>query len=114
MSGDESAKFSGLYWPKGEPEPTAYVRLLRRPIPCRRCHRIRLDTGQVAVIVNRTGKGFGPDAELSGMKCRGCGEAWEVPTLTVHVREIVELGDGKRVIPLLDSWDTTDLRGEPI
>jgi len=57
-------------WPEGEPLPTHYQR--PKPIPCRKCRAVRLDTLSRAVAMTSTKK------SVAYFRCRLCGHRFSM------------------------------------
>ena len=57
-------------WPKGEPLPTHYQK--PKPIPCRKCRAVRLDTLSRAVAMTSTKK------SVAYFRCRLCGHRFSM------------------------------------
>lgn len=67
-----------LVWPDGEPMPTHYVKLCRRPLPCPGCRTIRLADLSQAVVCTQSG------ADTAFFRCKRCGHRWELPVWAVE------------------------------
>jgi len=64
-------------WPKSKKLPQFVVKARRRPQPCPRCRRLRLDDGGQAVICTSSRQ------DIAWFRCQNCRHRWSLPVKRV-------------------------------
>ena len=66
------------FWPKKKKLPGFKLKVERRPMPCPKCRRIRLDDLSQAAVCTSSG------AALVWFRCKACGHKWCLPVKVVE------------------------------